>query len=137
MDRFRVYLFNSHREQAVVKVSEVKMETTMRAALPFAAVLALAAFPAFASGPIYDACLASPESKTTSVDCGCAQDQADKHLSAADQQTAAGFIAKTSDPMTIIQSMGQDEALRFVGEFQKWGEAAHVHCGAPSPRPPG
>ncbi len=109
----------------------------MRAALPLAAVLAVAAFPALAGGPIYDACLASPESKTTTVDCDCAQTEADKHLTAADQQTAAGFISGQSNPMLIIQNMGQAEAMRFVGEFQNWGEAAHVQCGAPSPRGPG
>lgn len=109
----------------------------MRAALPLAAFLALAAAPALASGPIYDACRASPEAKRDTIDCDCAQTQADAHLTPDDQKTAAAFISKDADPMLMVQQMGQAEAQRFVGEFQKWGEAAHIHCGAPDPRAPG
>ena len=101
-----------------------------------AALAAVLAAPsvAVASGPIHDACKASPEASGGTVDCDCAQTQADKHLSPADQTIAAAFISKSADPAAMIGRMGQAEALRFVDEFAKWGEAARAECGAPPPQ---
>ncbi|MEL6701264.1 MAG: arginine transporter, partial [Pseudomonadota bacterium] len=48
---------------------------------------------AFASGPMYDACLAAGRKNASRALCGCIQAQANRDLSARDQARAATFFA--------------------------------------------
>lgn len=94
-----------------------------------AIVLLFAPGVALASGPIKTACEESPEGR--SVDCNCAQQQADIHLSPEDQVLAADFIANRADPASLIQRRGQQGAMDFMNDFAAWGEASNAACGAP------
>ena len=100
----------------------------MRQIIIATALLAIPAL-AHASGPIQTACEESPEA--SAVDCACAQEKADIHLSPEDQVLAADFIAKRADPMSLMQKRGQQGAMDFMNDFAAWGEASNAACGAP------
>lgn len=104
----------------------------MRSTLLLAvSAIALAPPPALAAGPIQIAC--EEHRETAKVDCVCAQNKADEHLSAEDQVLAADFIAKRADPMQLMQMRGQDGAMAFMDDFAAWGEASSSTCGTPPP----
>ncbi len=99
-----------------------------------ATILVVSSGPALATGPIQSACELSPEGAT--VDCACAQNVADEHLSSEDQAIAAEYISGRANPMLLVQERGEAGAQEFIEKFSAWGTASSEACGSPNVNPP-
>ncbi|WP_439103186.1 arginine transporter [Celeribacter marinus] len=83
---------------------------------------------AFATGPIYSACMAADRKAATSSTCGCVQAVANQKLSGSDQSKAVAFF---KDPHKSQETRQSDNPLNeaFWKRYKAFGDSAQATCG--------
>lgn len=83
---------------------------------------------AFATGPIYSACLKADRKAASSSRCGCVQAVANQKLSSADQSRAATFFA---NPQKAQDTRQADNFMleAFWKRYKAYGASAAKTCG--------
>ena len=82
---------------------------------------------AFATGPIYEACLRADRKDATRARCGCVQAAANGVLSSSDQSKAASFFRDPQKSQDVRQS---DNPLQeaFWGRYKNFAARAEQSC---------
>ncbi|MEM5467611.1 arginine transporter [Celeribacter marinus] len=83
---------------------------------------------AFATGPIYSACMAADRKAATSSTCGCVQAVANQKLSGSDQSKAVAFF---KDPHKSQETRQSDNPFNeaFWKRYKAFGSSAQATCG--------
>ena len=82
---------------------------------------------AFATGPVYEACLRAGRQDATRARCGCVQAAANGVLSSSDQSRAATFF---KDPQKAQDTRQSDNPLQeaFWKRYKTFAERAEQSC---------
>ena len=84
---------------------------------------------AFATGPIYSACLKANRKSASTSRCGCIQAVADQQLSSRDQSRAVPFF---SDPHSAQETRQSDNPFNeaFWKRYRAYADTAARQCSA-------